>query len=119
MLCFGMSTWARRRHSVRGEAGAVLGGESLSQVEAGRSLRNHLERKFLSGDITAVDLSIQAHFTTLAGGVGLEDLAVLPEHAAKHAAQHIELVLGEKYPKPLLKILLQWTPASKAALTIG
>ena len=35
----------------------------------------------------------------------LEDLAVKPEHAEKHGAQHVELILSEKYPKPVLKTI--------------
>ena len=98
-----MATWGRRKHAARAEADAVTRDAPDTAIQAGQKLRDFLERKLFAGLITAVDLAIQSHYTTLCGGVGLEDLAVRPDQAEKHAASHIELILGSKYPKPVLK----------------
>ena len=100
-----MSTPARRKFAARECANVVDSETPVSAIEAGKALRDYLERKVLSGQISAVDLAIQSHYTTLAGGTGLEDFAIDPAQALKHGAEHVELILAEKYPKPTTKII--------------
>ena len=101
-----MSTTARRRQAASSWAGAVNSDPKQSEIEGGRQLRNYLEQKFLGGELTAVDLVIQSYYTTAAGGKGLEDLAILPAHANKHAAEHVDLILGKKYTRPNVKTIM-------------
>jgi hypothetical protein len=100
-----MTTRARRAHAAQEHAGARDSIVQVSTIEAGQKLREHLEKKYLSGLLTGYDFAIQAHFTTLAGGVGLEDLAVRPEQAEKHGAEHVEFIVAQKYPRPNLKTI--------------
>ena len=59
----------------------------------------------MTGALTGVDLATQAHYCTLAGVTGMEDLAVKPEYALKHGDEHVKLVLGRKYVLPKLKYI--------------
>ena len=69
-------------------------------IEAGAKLREHLLEKYFSGLLPASELAIQAHYHTLAGCPGLDDLAVKPEFASKRANHHILAVVGKAHGVP-------------------
>jgi len=56
--------------------------------------------KHVSGEWNATDLAINSWYHTETGGEGLEDLAVHPKVAVKHASDHVKMVLAGEVPDP-------------------
>ena len=107
LLCVAtMSTSARRLAFARPWSGARPAATSEARVAARAALRDHLVTRYVGGLLTASDLAKQAYWHTEAGGVGLEDLAVHPDVAVRHAAEHIGLVLNRTFARPELNTLL-------------
>jgi hypothetical protein len=111
-----MTTTARRKFAAREHAGVGSNEAPQSAVDAGKMLREILERNVLAGKITSVDLAILAYYSTLAGAVGLEDYSVNPKQAEKHGAEHVELILAQKYERPNIKLIE--VPANSKKSTI-
>ena len=96
-----MATQARRALFSRPWRGAADASAANDlKVAAGQALRKHLTERYFGGELHATDLVIQAHYHTLSGGVGLEDLAVKPHLATKHASDHVSHVLGRTLARP-------------------
>ena len=90
-----------RRHALAriSPYGALM--HSAADIEdrkrAGVELRKMLVGMHVGKQMNAVDLAVLAHWHTLSGGCGLEDLAMRPgnDHLGNYAA-HIALVLGKQ-----------------------
>ena len=100
-----MATKARRLNSAQRYSGIKSGEVKESEIAMGDKLLEFLERKVLSGQLTAVDMCVVAHYVTGSGGKGLEDFDMDPATAEKHASEHCELILGKKFKKTNLRNL--------------
>jgi hypothetical protein len=76
---------------------------AAAQEASLREFRNQLYLWYCCGaTIDAKLVAIICFYFTSCGCRGLEDLAVRPETASKHASEHVRLVLGREFPSPEL-----------------
>ena len=75
--------------------------EILKQ-ECGAELFQHLCAKVSSGEFSAYDVCVLAHYVSGCGGVGVESLALDPGSAKKNASRVIRDVLKRNFVTPLL-----------------
>ena len=93
-----MSLLAKARAAAAASDRCYLSEES--KAHAGGELRRKLLALHVSKEMTAKDLCIIAHWHTLSGGRGLEDLAVRPDlQSSGHYQEHINLVIEKTFPR--------------------
>lgn len=74
----------------------------LVKIEAGKQLRRCLLERFCLDGMPASTVAVISYWCSKAGAVGVEDLAMAPDQATKHASEHIKTVAGKIYPEPNL-----------------
>ena len=65
----------------------------LSAKEAGEKLRDLMLNDYAGGGMSAYSLCTMSHYITLAGAVGVEDLALRPQSTG-NAQKYLDKILG-------------------------
>jgi hypothetical protein len=81
--------------------GSVPGECVDSAAAGGKRFRGLLVGKYAAGKWTGAEIAELAHWHTISGGCGAEDLGVKPG-MEQHANEHIKLVLGRDFVQPEL-----------------
>ena len=69
-------------------------------IKAGSDLRMCLIQLYISGRLDAATLSAIAHYHLQSGGCGVDDYAIKPELASKHASEHVRHLLAKEIVDP-------------------